>query len=79
MPRKVKVSRYKRKGRRVRSHKRGARGSHLYRGRGTREARMREFERRYAKQGRSKADADYIYSATVGKVARERRAKRGRR
>jgi hypothetical protein len=72
----VKVSRYRRKGRRVRSHKRG---SHLYRGKGTRGARMREFERRYARQGRSKADADYIYGATVGKVARERRAKRGRR
>lgn len=35
---------------------------------------MEEFEERYGK-----AKGDYVYGATVGKVARERAAKRRRR
>lgn len=51
---------------------------HLYRGRGTPAREQKEFEERYEKQGKSKERSDYIYHATVGKVARERKAKRMR-
>ena len=58
--------------RRARAHTR-KRPAHLYRGRGTKERERRAFEKEYGK-----ARGDYVYGATVGKVARERAAKRGR-
>lgn len=48
------------------------RNPHLYRG-GAKGARKRQFERRYGKK-----KGDYVYGATVGKVKREREAKRAR-
>jgi hypothetical protein len=53
---------------RIRQHQR-----HLFKGRGTEHREMEEFEERYGKDR-----GDYIYGATVGKVARERAAKRRR-
>lgn len=50
------------------------RSSHLYRGSGTRGRERRAFERRYGKR-----KGDYVYGATVGKVRRERMARRRRR
>jgi hypothetical protein len=52
------------------------RGRHLYRGRGTKTRERRAFEREYESRGYSKQRADRIYGATVGKVRREREAKR---
>lgn len=46
---------------------------HLYRGRGTEAREMELFEERYGKRR-----GDYVYGATVGKVRRERAARRGR-
>lgn len=48
-----------------------AHGRHLYRN-GAEPREMREFEERYGKK-----KGDYVYGATVGKVKRERAAKRG--
>ena len=62
-------------------HRRGVtcRACHLYRTPEGRRRSLRQFKRRYgAKGGRSRKGYRYIYGATVGKVARERRAKRGR-
>lgn len=55
---------------RARRHTRKA--PHLYRGRGTQERELTEFEDRYGARG------PYVYGATIGKVRRERAAKRGR-
>ena len=63
-----------RKSRRAREHER-----HLYRGRGTEARELDAFEREYPSGGRRGRPAAYIYGATVGKVARERAAKRRRR
>lgn len=53
-----------------------AREKHLYRGEGGKEEK-REFEERYGKHGgRNHKGGDEIYGATVGKVKRERMAKR---
>jgi hypothetical protein len=46
----------------------------LYRGKGTKARKKKEFEKRY--HGKGKKKADYIYGATVGKVKREREAKK---
>ena len=66
-----------RRSRRSRSHTRRP-PAHLYRA-GAEPREIREFERRYEAEGLSKARADRIYGATVGKVKRERAAKRGRK
>lgn len=52
------------------------RRGHLYR-RGGKTRTKRAFERRYEKRGYSKARADRIYGATVGKVRREQAAEHG--
>lgn len=50
---------------------------HLYKGRGTPARERREFERRYGRRGgRRHRGGDYIYGAVVGKVRRERAARR---
>lgn len=67
MPRSVPV----RGSRRARSHSR-----RLYRGRGTRARELEAFEQEYPSY--PKARVERIYGATVGKVKREREAKRRR-
>jgi len=47
---------------------------HLYRGRGTKARQKKKFEKEYGKK-----KGDYVYGATVGKVKREREAKRKKR
>lgn len=67
---------------RVRPSSRGQRrrghARHLYRGQGTEARELEAFEREYPHGGRHGRSAAYIYGATVGKVARERAAKRAK-
>ncbi len=64
---------------RVRRSRTGRRAHrrHLYRGKGTKGAELRAFEREYPDYSRARVRR--IYGATVGKVRRERAAKRRRR
>jgi len=51
---------------------------HLYRGKGTEEREKLEFEKEYEAKGKTKGESDLIYYKTVGKVKRQRAAKRMR-
>jgi hypothetical protein len=63
------------RGRRVRV--RAKRRRHLYTNKKDRAYEEGQFTRRYGRSGgRSRKGGRYIYGAVVGKVARERRAKR---